>query len=131
MGLIEADTPVIPEFFEFKMAELSNAERAKRATQRRMAAKKLPTAFKFNVAGKQKEVNLSSMVANGFDEQRSGKDLWALLRPRLRMMLTMRKDWGNIEDIYGHSDSSFGQVRFHPASPFPQELRLIHSLACA
>lgn len=131
MGLIEADTPVIPEFFEFKMEELSAAERARRATQRRMAAKKLPTAFKLNVAGKQKEINLSSLVAAGFDEQRSGKDLWALLRPRLRMMLTMRKDWGNIEDIYGHSDSSFGQVRFHPASPFSQELRLIHRFDCA
>jgi hypothetical protein len=114
MGLMEADTPVIPEFFEFKMEELSAAERAKSASQRRVAAKKLPKAFKFKVNGKQKEVDLSSLVANGFDEQRSGKDLWALLRPRLRMLLTMRKDWGNIDDIYGHSDSSFGQVRVHP-----------------
>ena len=114
MGLIEADTPVIPEFFEYKMEELSVKDRAKRATKRRVAAKKLPTAIKMKVNGVEKDVNLSSLVANGFDEERSGADLWALLRPRLRMLLTMRRDWGNIEDVYGHSASSFGQVPVHP-----------------
>jgi|EP01046_Picozoa_sp_COSAG06_P036708 hypothetical protein len=26
------------------------------------------------------------------------------------MLLTMRRDWGNIDDVYGHCDSDFGQV---------------------
>lgn len=125
MGLIEGDTPVIPEFFEFKMEELSAAERAKRATQRRLAAKKLPKGLTLTINGRQRNVDLSSLVEQGFDEQRSGKDLWGLLRPRLRMMMTMRRDWGNIDDVYGHADSSFGQVRVQNiwCLHFPQEVR--------
>jgi hypothetical protein len=110
MGLIEADTPVIPEFFEFKMEELSMAERTKRDMKRRAAAKKLPTALMMRVGGKEMHYDLSSLVSSGFDEHRTGKDLWDLLRPRLRMLLTMRREWGNIDDIYGHTDSTFGQV---------------------
>jgi hypothetical protein len=61
----------------------------------------------------EKEYDLSSLVSQGFDEHRTGKDLWGLLRPRLRMLLTMRREWGSIDGVYGHSDSTFGQVRVH------------------
>lgn len=117
MGLIEADTPVIPEFFEFKMEDLAAAENAKAGLKRRAQARKLPSTLTMSVCGIKKSFDIGTLVSQGFNEHRNGKDLWNLLQPRLKMLLAMRRDWGNIDDIYGHSDSSFGQV------PLPWSMR--------
>lgn len=94
MGLIEADTPVLPEFFEYKMNEMSRAARAEAEHARRQLVQKLPPKFSLKVAGKVRTINTSEVVKSGFTRTRPGPDLWRLLRKRIRMLLTMRHDWG-------------------------------------
>ena len=38
----------------------------------------------------------------------AGKEAWSLLRPRLGLLLTARRDWGTINDVYGHCESFYG-----------------------
>lgn len=110
MGLLEADTPVLPEFFEYKMSEMSRAARLEAEHTRRQLVQKLPPSFSLRVAGKTRTIKTTDIIQSGFSSTRSGDELWKLMRKRLRMLLTMRRDWGNIDDVYGHCDSDFGQV---------------------
>jgi hypothetical protein len=110
MGLLEADTPVLPEFFEYKMSEMSREARIEAEYARRKLAEKLPPSFNLRVSGKTRTIKTRDVIESGFNGTRPGNDLWILLRKRLRMLLTMRRDWGNVDDVYGHCESDFGQV---------------------
>ena len=109
-GLLEADTPVLPEFFEFKMTEMSEAARVQAEQERRKLVQKLPSNFSMAIRGKSHTFNVKSVVDSGFNRTRPGFELWAMLRKRLRTLLVMRRDWGNVDDVYGHCESDFGQV---------------------
>lgn len=39
--------------------------------------------------------------------RRSGKQLWAFLRPRLKMVVAMQEQWGTIHQLYGKTSSLF------------------------
>lgn len=107
VGLLEADTPVIPEFFEYKMVEMSEAARIKQAQDKRKFLSKLPKTFSMKLGrGKPKQFVTSDLEAN-YRVLRSGADLWDLLRSRMKMLLTMRRDWGDLDDVYGHFESDF------------------------
>jgi CRP-like cAMP-binding protein len=109
-GLLEADTPVIPEFFEFKMAEISLADRLKVDQERRKLVQALPQQFSLHVRGGSKTFDVQQLVDSGFQTTRTGAELWRLIRSRLKMLLAMRRDWGNIDTIYGQCESDFGQT---------------------
>lgn len=109
-GLLEADTPVIPEFFEFKITEISLADRLKSEQQRRKLMQALPQQFSLPVRGGNKTFDVQQLITSGFHTARTGSELWGLLRKRIKMLLAMRRDWGNIDDVYGHCDSNFGQI---------------------
>ena len=47
------------------------------------------------------------MLDEGFADTRDGKYLWQLLRPRIRVLMNMRRDWGDIDDVYGHPESKY------------------------
>jgi hypothetical protein len=49
------------------------------------------------------------LLDEGFADTRSGKDLWQLLKPRVRVLMTMRRDWGDINDVYGHPESKYNE----------------------
>jgi Ca2+-binding EF-hand superfamily protein len=58
------------------------------------------------------------------DGQRTGKQLWAYLRPRLRMLVQMAKNWGEISELYTshahslHQDRVLRKCTRHPDSSF-------------
>ena len=54
-------------------------------------------------SGKVHKIDLKGLIMR--DEKRTGADLWALLRPRIKLLLVMRRDWGDISDIYGIAPS--------------------------
>jgi len=66
-GLLEADTPVIPEFFEFKMAELSTATRVKAEQERRKLMQALPQNFTLHVRGASKSFDVQQLITSGFN----------------------------------------------------------------
>jgi hypothetical protein len=66
----------------------------------------LPGSFAIKVKGKSKTYNAMQLMQDGFMDTRRGGELWSLLRSRLRMMITMRRDWGAIDDVYGHGRCS-------------------------
>jgi len=43
--------------------------------------------------------------------------MWDFLRPRLRLMAAMKKEWGGLHDVYGHTESLFGEP------PIPKWIR--------
>jgi hypothetical protein len=92
------------------MSEMSRAVRLEAEHQRRQLVQKLPSTFSLRVSGKARMIKTKDVIESGFNRTRPGSDLWSLLRRRLRMLLTMRRDWGNIDDVYGHCESDFGQV---------------------
>jgi Ca2+-binding EF-hand superfamily protein len=103
VGLMEADTPVIPEYFEFKMSEMSAAGRVTAEAKRR---KELMDNRETLLA---QNVDVDKMLREGFTSTRSGSILWDLLRPRLKVIMTMRKVWGDIDDVYGHPESKHNE----------------------
>eukprot|EP01050_Picozoa_sp_SAG11_P002126 SAG11_NODE_103_length_16571_cov_49.569208_9_plen_183_part_00 len=66
VGLLEADTPVIPEFFEYKMAEMSEAQKQKARQQQQRHLAKLPSSFTIKVRGKSKKFDALQLARNGF-----------------------------------------------------------------
>lgn len=60
----------------------------------------------------------------GVDYHRSGKDLWSYLRPRLKFIVELQKEWGNVHELYpSRGDSLFEEV------PLPKGIRDPDSLA--
>ena len=55
----------------------------------------------------------AAVLGVGAGNNRSAKHLWAFLRPRLRMMVTMNQEWGHLRDMYGHSQSIFIDAPIH------------------
>jgi hypothetical protein len=46
--------------------------------------------------------------------QRSGKALWAYLRPRLKLVVAMQEQWGNVHMLYGKASSLFEATALPP-----------------
>eukprot|EP01043_Picozoa_sp_COSAG02_P000279 COSAG02_NODE_5_length_66751_cov_63.939148_25_plen_841_part_00 len=47
----------------------------------------------------------------GVDYHRSGRELWAYLRPRLKFIVELQKEWGNVHELYpSRGDSLFEEV---------------------
>jgi hypothetical protein len=47
--------------------------------------------------------------------QRSGKTLWAFLRPRLQLVVAMQEQWGNVHLLYGRASSLFEDTALPPS----------------
>jgi hypothetical protein len=97
MGLYEADTPVIPEYIAHRLENIMSDSVADGADAPSAAA-----------------------LGAGAGNNRSAKHLWAFLRPRLRMMVTMNQEWGHLRDVYGHSESIFIDAPIHRCSAASQ-----------
>ena len=66
---------------------------------------KIEEAAFFNATeGDKKKGLLSEKRAHVIGSQRSGKELWASLRPRLVALVQLQRQWGRVHDIY-HVDS--------------------------
>eukprot|EP01047_Picozoa_sp_COSAG01_P054855 COSAG01_NODE_6043_length_3882_cov_3.851042_9_plen_88_part_00 len=81
---------VIPEFFEYKMDEVSEEVRVKAQLRVRQRLKSLPN-MKFNIRGKVRQFDISQLTENRILQRRTGADLWQLMRPRIKLLLTMRR----------------------------------------
>ena len=88
---------------------MSQAARAKAKMKQQQHMSKLPGKFKMKIPGRKGTTtyNALQMMNQGFMDTRKGLELWSLLRSRLRMMMTMRRDWGNIDDVYGHCQTEY------------------------
>ena len=81
------------------MAELSQKDRLKAEQERRMLMQGLPPQFSLSVRGGSKMFDVQQLISSGFSTTRTGAELWDLMRNRVKMLLTMRRDWGNIDDV--------------------------------
>ena len=114
MGLMEADTPVIPEFFQYKLEEMHKVdelETAKESATKSNAVSNMRanTILKASLRQYQQyDPDIEEPLPKALP--RNGKQLWKTLRTRLDMLVTMRRDWGNVHDFYGSSDSQFGET---------------------
>jgi hypothetical protein len=87
VGLLEADTPVIPEFFEYKMVEMSEAARIKQAQEKRKFLSRLPRSFSMKLGrGKSKRFETTDLEAN-FTMSRTGKELWVRFTSNIQWLL--------------------------------------------
>ena len=98
MGLVEADTPVIPEYFVHKLSQLGTSGGGAGAASddprlQTEAVQKAGKRFK----------RRGSLIGS-----RNAGGLWEFLTSRLRLMARMRMEWGNIHEVYGHTESIFG-----------------------
>ena len=94
LGIDEADIPVLPESMVSKIAEAAARDEKRRIQNGEVC----------EVAGQ--------------PGGRSGKALWALLRPRLVALVRMRLQWGPVHDIY----DSVAESRF-AVGELPQWIR--------
>ena len=135
MGISEADTPVIPEFFQYKLEELSAADKQKEANIAAIADGKAGNRLTASATMPNLNSSLKGPIRHYQEDEddiedeeaagrssprpvpRSGKKLWRMLKGRLNMLVTMRRDWGNVDDFYGNMESQFGQ------SPLPWNIR--------
>ena len=107
MGLVEADTPVIPEYFVHKLSQLGTSA----ITVEPVASG--PEQSKTDQDGdSQRRRRRGSLIGS-----RSPSGLWNFLNGRLRLMARMRKEWGDLHDVYGHAESMFGDP------PVPKYIR--------
>ena len=106
MGLVEADTPVIPEYFVHKLSQLgTSAITVEPVTSG-------PDQSKTDQHDSQRRRRSGSLIG-----LRSPSGLWNFLNGRLRLMARMRKEWGDLHDVYGHAESMFGDP------PVPKYIR--------
>ena len=52
--------------------------------------------------------------------RRSGKALWAFLRPRLQLVVAMQEQWGNVHMLYGRTSSLFEDTALPPSVRDPE-----------
>ena len=84
-GIDDPDIPVLPEYMAKMANELSMDPKA--------------------LLWKMKE---AKALKDGTDPpKKTGSDLWDFLRPRLRMLVTMQSQWGDLRDIYESHTTSF------------------------
>jgi hypothetical protein len=93
------------------MQEVTEEVRVKAQLRVRHKVSSMPK-MKVSIKGKLQQFDISALTAKQMLKKRSGKDLWALLRPRIKLLITMRRDWGTLSHIYGHCDSDYGQLPF-------------------
>ena len=116
MGLVEADTPVLPEYFSHKLSQLGPAPGhggpsvPKQPDAIGAAGSKLVDAT--GKPGGRVRRRRNSLITS-----RDAHGLWNFLNPRLRLMAAMRKEWGELHDVYGHTESMFGEP------PIPKYIR--------
>ena len=94
MGLTETNVPVIPEYFSYKLKELSDTAYMK--TERAGALRST------------RSVRYTAEETGSY--HRGAKNLWWELQRRIRLMVKMRQDWGQLGSTYGHSDSIYGRI---------------------
>jgi len=100
MGLSEAETPVIPEFFTFALKNVLPVNQILEDDPSPTSPRKLLD---------DEDAGLGSVVAAGPARTAySGLQAWSLLRPRLQLLLTAKRDWGTISDVYGQCGSFYG-----------------------
>ena len=107
LGLIEADTAVLPEWFTYQLRQVKSIARE--------PSKPLPSACE------------SDMEEDGDEEQteryidqrntRKGRELWDWLIPRLFLMTRMRQGWGNLHSVYVSAFSVDRDVRCRCVRP--------------
>ena len=83
------------------MAEISYADRMKAEQEHRKRMLALPPQFVLPVRGGSKTFDVQELINSGFTTARTGAELWGLLQTRVKMLLHMRQDWGNIDDVCG------------------------------
>jgi hypothetical protein len=84
-GIVDVSIPVLPEFMVHQIAEVGALHDRRN---------------KVDVVG---------------HESRTGKELWAYLKPRLRLIVDMQAEWGGINNLYpSRADSIFQVVSLPP-----------------
>lgn len=91
------------------MNEMSLASRAKQERQRHKLLSVLPSTFSLRLRGRMKAFDTRDLV-NNKRVQRPAKELWQLLSTRMRLLITMRREWGKLDDVYGHHESDFNST---------------------
>lgn len=113
MGLVEADAPVLPEYFSHKLSQIGGA-----LPQDESGPPASPSAGDSRTRSGGSFTVLEPMRERSkLTKQRPAPDLWNFLRPRLWVMAAMKKEWGDLHDIYGHTESLFGEP------PIPKWIR--------
>jgi hypothetical protein len=119
MGLMEADTPVIPEFFTWALSNIAQDDKRNHQQQQYKQQQDRRNEERDHAALDAKSGAVRARSASEQDlvqqlqetsKTRSGKELFALLRPRLQLLSTARRDWGTISDVYGHCESNYTNV---------------------
>ena len=84
LGLIEADTAVLPEWFTYQLRQVKSIARE--------PSEPLPSA----------DESTDVIEEDGDEERdtRNGRELWDWLIPRLFLMARMRQEWGNLNSVY-------------------------------
>ena len=118
MGLLEADTPVLPEFFAHRLKQVKSLSIESWLPSDGDCGEpgSASTTLKFH-----KRPAALSNAQSGVT--RSGRELWNFLVPRLYALARMKKQWGPLQSVYGYNESAFGEPRLpstirDPASTF-------------
>ena len=96
MGLWETNQAVLPEFFEYKFAEAHLGGYAQVSEAAEVAS--------LEGAQERKELAAASPMQRLRDTMRKrrgvrqGKDLWSMLRPKMSIIMMLKKSWGNIDN---------------------------------
>jgi hypothetical protein len=91
------------------MTEMSLEARAKKEQERRKLLSTLPPRFSLQVRGTKKEFDTGKLFAVTHI-QRPATELWNMLSARMKLLITMRRDWGKLDDVYGHHESDFKAI---------------------
>jgi hypothetical protein len=111
MGLVEADTPVLPEYFAHKLSQMGLgpvAAEIPKAADASLAVDTVPGRCAVQsgrqLTALQRCWCIESWVFHCRTSQQSGTrrpvELWKYLTPRLRVMAAMRKEWGDVSAHY-------------------------------
>jgi hypothetical protein len=117
MGLSEADTPVIPEYFQYKLEELADVDERASVKHQSTSLIGLESNLSTSLKGRIRQYREYDVDAPSSVMPRHGKKLWKILRKRLNVLVTMSRDWGNASEFYGSAGSQFGDV------PLPWNVR--------
>lgn len=119
MGLVEADTPVLPEFFSHKLKQIREGqiEASPGSPTDPLAGGSPHARLRSGSFMTPKPAERRLRARSGTTRSRTGSELWNFLTPRLRVMAAMKKEWGDLHDIYGHTESLFAEP------PIPQWIR--------
>jgi hypothetical protein len=90
----DPDVPVLPEYMVMKVDQLIRS-----------------WEHELHVVGQPAEHELGH-------EHRSGKELWNWLKPRLRSLVMLQKQWGSVHDVYGSKKGSMFEEQ-----PIPKGIR--------